>query len=257
MDGSGWTGGAVTARATCVLAPNPGPLTLEGTNTWVLAEPGARSAVVVDPGELDPVHHGAVLAELAGRGLVCALVLVTHHHADHAGGLDAFRAAAGGPAVLRFPAALDGQDLDVDDLALRVLRTPGHTADSLCVQVPGDRAVLTGDTLLGRGSTVVGHPDGDVGAYLASLERLLALPEPAVLLPGHGPARTDARAALRTQLEHRRDRLGQVRAAAAAGAGTLAQVVAAVHPGLDERLVPAAERSVRAQLLHLGVDLPG
>jgi len=252
----GWAGGPVTARASCVLAPNPGPMTLDGTNTWVLAEPGARRGVVVDPGEDDPRHRAAVLAQLERRGLTCALVVVTHHHADHAGGLDAFAAAAGSPAVLRVPGARDGQDVEVDGLALQVLTTPGHTADSLCVRVPADGALLTGDTLLGRGSTVVGSPDGDVGAYLTSLERLLALPGVAVLLPGHGPARPDAEVALRTQLEHRRERLAQVRAAVA-GASSVADVVDAVHGDLDERLRPAAARSVRAQLAHLGVDLPG
>ncbi|NAZ82751.1 MBL fold metallo-hydrolase [Kineococcus sp. R8] len=242
-------------------------MTLEGTNTWLLAEPGARTAVVVDPGEDDPGHRAAVLTELARRGLACALVVVTHHHPDHAAGLAAFAAAAGSPAVLRADPAdparaldgrgLDGRDLDVDGLRLRVLHTPGHTADSLCLQLPADEALLTGDTLLGRGSTVVGHADGDVGAYLASLRRLLALPAPAVLLPGHGPARTDAQAALRTQLDHRLARLEQVRAALAAGAGTVEEVVRAVHGDLDERLVGAATSSVRAQLDHLGADPPG
>ena len=251
-----WAGGPVTPRAACVLAPNPGPMTLDGTNTWVLAEPGARSAVVVDPGEDDPGHRAAVIAELTRRELVCALVVVTHHHHDHAGGLDAFVAAAGGPDVLRVPGAGDGREVDVDGLRLRILLTPGHTADSLCVQVPADAALLIGDTLLGRGSTVVAHPDGDVDAYLASLDRLLALPAPAVLLPGHGPARTDARAALRTQREHRLARLDQVRSAVAGGAATVGQIVRAVHGTLDARLVPAATSSVRAQLAHLGTDLP-
>ncbi|WP_432507090.1 MBL fold metallo-hydrolase [Kineococcus arenarius] len=250
------TGGPVTDRATRVLAPNPGPMTLEGTATWVLAEPGARTAAVVDPGPDHAGHRAAVLAELERRRLRCGLVLTTHHHDDHAGGLDAFAAAAGPARVLRAADAADGEVLEVEGLELRVLRTPGHTADSVSLLVAGEGSLLTGDTVLGRGSTVLAA-DGDLGAHLASLRRLLALEGVGVLLPGHGPERTDVRAALTAQLSHRLQRLEQVRAAVEAGAADAGAVAVAVHGPLSGPLADAALLSVRAHLRHLGVDLPG
>ncbi|WP_432483361.1 MBL fold metallo-hydrolase [Kineococcus esterisolvens] len=234
-------------------------MTLEGTNTWVLAEPGAREGVVVDPGADDAGHRAAVLGELARRGLRCALVVTTHHHDDHAGGLEAFAAGAGAPRVLRAADVGDGTALDVDGLRLRALRTPGHTADSLSLLVGGESSLLTGDTVLGRGSTALAA-DGDLGAHLSSLRRLLALAAEEgvdVLLPGHGPARTDARAALAAQLAHRLERLEQVRAAVESGAADVGAVATAVHGPLTGPLAEAARSSVRAHLTHLGVDLPG
>ncbi|WP_432497246.1 MBL fold metallo-hydrolase [Kineococcus auxinigenes] len=234
-------------------------MTLEGTATWVLAEPGARTAVVVDPGPDDAGHRAAVLDELARRRLRCALVVTTHHHDDHAGGLDAFAAQAGPVEVLRAADAADAEVLEVEGLRLRVLRTPGHTADSVSLLVAGEGSLLTGDTVLGRGSTVLAA-DGDLGAHLASLRRLLSLDAEEgvrVLLPGHGPERTDARAALTAQLSHRLQRLEQVRAAVESGAADAGAVAVAVHGPLDGPLADAALLSVRAHLRHLGVDLPG
>ena len=254
-----WRGGPVGDRATCVLQGNPSAMTLEGTNTWLLSAPGAPTAVVVDPGEDEPAHRAAVATALAGRTV--ALVVATHSHPDHVGGLDAFLAEHPAP-VLRSGADGDGADgvdgadgavHEVAGLRLRVLATPGHTADSLCVLL-GTGELLTGDTLLGRGSTVIAE-GGDLGDHLASLRRLLTL-DARVLLPGHGPARSDVAAALRTQLEHREQRLAQVRAAVDAGAPDVAAVVRAVHGPLEGRLARAAESSVRAHLRHLGVQLP-
>ncbi|WP_432498958.1 MBL fold metallo-hydrolase [Kineococcus gypseus] len=246
-----------------MLAGNRGPMTLDGTNTWVLAAPGAGEAVVVDPGPDDGAHRDAVLAHLVGRGLRCALVVTTHHHHDHAAGVGAFAAAAGSPDVLLAHDAPDDAVLTAQDLGLRVLRTPGHTADSVCLLVEEERSLLTGDTVLGRGSTVLA-PGGDLASYLSSLHRLLALDTAGplgALLPGHGPARTGARAVLQEQLEHRLERLEQVRAAVDAGAGDVDAVVGAVYGAgrgqLRGTLADAARMSVRAQLAHLGVDLPG
>lgn len=243
--------------ATLVLAPNPGPMTLDGTNSWVLRAPGAPGSVVVDPGPADPSH----LAALAEAGPIEA-VLITHGHPDHVESLDEFATlfargapvGAGSERWCRGMAPLrDGDRLDLAGLSITVLATPGHTSDSLCLLVEhegGDRAVLTGDTILGRGTTVVAWPDGDLGAYLTSLRRLSAYPGVPVL-PGHGPVLADCGAIATAYHAHREDRLTQVRSALADGARTPAEVVAAVYPGLDTMLVPAAEWTVRAALAYL------
>jgi glyoxylase-like metal-dependent hydrolase (beta-lactamase superfamily II) len=149
----------------------------------------------------------------------------------------------------------EGERISVDGVDLEVLATPGHTSDSVTLLLPADRAILTGDTVLGRGTTVVAHPDGKLADYLASLERLHALtPEPvAVVYPGHGPVLPHAREAIGYYLKHRQERLDQVRAAVAAGDKTPRQVVERVYADVDPVLWPAAEWSVSAQLEYLGV----
>ena len=224
--------------ATLVRAPNPGPMTLDGTNTWVLRALGASGCVVVDPGPDDPGHLQAVSA----YGPVESVHL-THGHDDHVGGL------------ARFLALTDARlDAPYPGLRIEHLPTPGHTADSVCYLVAtesGDEpAVLTGDTILGRGTTVVAWPDGDLGDYLASLEQLIELGNIPVL-PGHGPALASCGAAARFYLAHRRARLDQVRAAVAGGATTAQDVVALVYADVDRSLWWAAEWSVRAQLAYL------
>lgn len=228
---------------TLVRASNPGPMTLDGTNTWLLGATGAGPVIVVDPGPDDEAH----LAAVAGRAPVAA-VLVTHGHPDHVAGLERFRELSGA-VVTHLP---PDQPTELAGLRVTALATPGHTADSVCYLVAsGDqRVVLTGDTILGRGTTVVAWPDGDLGDYLASLE-LLRRWEQTPVLPGHGPPLTDCAAAASFYLAHRRARLEQVRSAMAAGAETPAEVVARVYPDVDPSLRAAAEWSVRAQLAYL------
>lgn len=259
-----WAGGAVGERATCVLAPNPGPMTLDGTNTWVLHEPGSSLALVVDPGPDDGPHLAAVLAAVQARGARVAAVLLTHGHADHSAGAARFARSVGAPVRALDPAhrigdeGLGGGDVvTAGDLTLQVVATPGHTADSLSFVLPADGALLTGDTVLGRGTTVVAHPDGRLDDYLASLEALRRLmsgrstSKMMTLLPGHGPVLADAAAAIEGYLTHRRQRLEQVRAAVAAGALEPGDVVRTVYADVDPALWPAAELSVRAQLEYL------
>jgi glyoxylase-like metal-dependent hydrolase (beta-lactamase superfamily II) len=252
-------------RARLVLAPNPGFMTLEGTNTYVLAAPGARSAVVVDAGPPDQGHLDAVLAEAERGGQRIALILLTHGHPDHSGGAPMLAEQARVPVRALDPAhrlgdeGLDeGDVIELEGLEIRVLATPGHSADSLSFVLPagtgadGDQAeaVLTGDTILGRGTTVVAHPDGRLDDYLQSLKRLRELGG-ATVLPGHGPELPSAGAAAEYYLAHREQRLEQVRAALAAGDTTPMQVVERVYADVDRVLWPAAELSVRAQLDYL------
>ena len=240
----------VTATAGVVLAPNPGPMTLEGTNTWVLRAEDSESCVVVDPGPQIEGH----LVEVARHGPV-AVVLLTHGHPDHSEGARRFAELTGAPVRALDPVHRlgdegigEGDVVAAAGLELRVLHTPGHSSDSLCFVV-GD-VVLTGDTVLGRGTTVVAHPDGVLGDYLESLRRLQELGDRTVL-PGHGPELEHAGLAAEQYLAHREQRLEQVRAALAAGATTPEQVVETVYADVDRVLWPAATLSVRAQLAYL------
>jgi glyoxylase-like metal-dependent hydrolase (beta-lactamase superfamily II) len=242
-----------------VQAPNPGPMTLDGTNTWVIG--GSASIVVVDPGPLDERHLTAV----AEAGPV-RRILLTHGHADHAEGAHRLHEMTGAPVSAvdaqwrrAGDALADGDRWDDDGLAFEVWRTPGHSADSasFVVERAGARIVLTGDTVLGRGTTLVDHPEGRLRDYFDSLERLSGLPHDVPVLPGHGPAGAPA-AVLATQyLAHRRRRLDQVRAAVAGGARTAREVVEIVYADLAPELRVAAERSAAAQLVYLDeVDDP-
>ncbi len=263
---SAWTGGTVSPRARCVLAPNGSPMTLEGTNTWVLAEPGGARSIVVDPGPLDADHLDAVLAAATEGGRSVAMVLATHRHHDHVEGAQAFAVMADAPVRAADPqfqigpgitALAEGDKIRVDGLELDVLHTPGHTSDCMTFLLPAERAILTGDMVLGRGPTVVIPPDGVLRDYFASLERFAALAGDVVdtVYPGHGPVVPDAGAAIDYYLTHRRQRLEQVRAAIDAGDVSPRQVVERVYVDVDKALWPAAEWSVKAQLIFLGVPV--
>jgi glyoxylase-like metal-dependent hydrolase (beta-lactamase superfamily II) len=255
IDGSG------TERARCVLAPNPSPMTLDGTNTWIIAEPGSASVLVVDPGPLDEGHLSrvAALAEADGERRV-ALTVLTHGHPDHSEGAARFAEMTGSPVRALDPVFRlgseglgDGDVLTGAGCELRVITTPGHSADSVSLLLSADGALLTGDTVLGRGTTVIGT-DGSLADYLRSLDALRALSESAglrVLLPGHGPLLNDPAGVLDEYIAHRATRLDEIRAALAAGARTPAEIVAIVYADVDRAVWPAAELSVRAQLDYL------
>jgi glyoxylase-like metal-dependent hydrolase (beta-lactamase superfamily II) len=243
----------VTPSAGVVLAPNPGPMTLDGTNTWVLRAPGSEGAVVVDPGPL----HEAHLAAVAAQGPV-ELVVLTHGHFDHSEGAARFAELTGAKVRALDPrhrlgeeGLVDGDVIEAAGLEIRVAHTPGHSSVSLCFLRPD--AVLTGDTILGRGTTVVAHPDGVLRDYLESLKRLRDLGDVTVL-PGHGPELPHAGDAAQHYLDHREQRLEQVRAALAQGATTAREVVEIVYVDVDRVLWGAAEMSVRAQLDYLAAS---
>lgn len=237
-----------------VLAPNPSPMTLEGTNTYLLGVPGAGAVVVVDPGP-DLLDHRRALDEaVAEADAEVATVVLTHHHADHAeaaGWADDWgvELRAFTPRLVPGEASAlpDGARLEVAGLTLEAVHTPGHSSDHLCLRVVETDAVLTGDHVLGRGTSVVAWPDGDMGAYLDSLARLGSLGA-SVLYPGHGPPLDDPAGTVAEYLAHRHEREQQVLDALESGAATPAEVVANVYADVDPVLHPVAERSVRAHL---------
>jgi len=261
-----WTGGSFGERACCYLAPNPGPMTLDGTNSWVLSEPGASRSVVVDPGPIEDGH----VDELDERTGDVALVLLTHRHYDHSEVAVELATRKGCPVRALDPAycfngdpLVDDELVDVDGLHLRVVTTPGHTSDSVSFVLPAERALLSGDMVLGRGTTVVAYPDGQLGPYFDSIERMRGLAasgEVDRIWPAHGPVLDDALGTLEYYLVHRRQRLGQVEAALARlgvarpdpdDEELPRRVVEIVYQDVDESLWGAAEWSVRAQLAFL------
>jgi len=249
-----------TPRATCLLAPNPSPMTLDGTNTWVIAEPGSPSAVVVDPGPDDEGHLRRVLAAAVAGDRRVASILLTHGHADHSAGAARLAELSGASVQAADPARrlgaegfADGDVVTAAGCELRVVATPGHSSDSVSLLLPADGALFTGDTVLGRGTTVIAT-DGNLGDYLRTLGQLRDLAEArevGLLLTGHGPMLADPLGTLDYYLSHRAERLDQVRSALAAGATTPAEIVAMIYTDVDPSVWPAAEWSVRAQLDYL------
>ncbi len=228
------------------VAPNPGPYTGPGTNTWIL-DAGAV-AVVIDPGPDDDGHLAAIERKLSGATV--GVVLVTHSHADHLP-LAARLAEAHGASVRRFPELGDGDVVRAGRLNVIALHTPGHSADHLCFWLAEDRAMFTGDLVLGRGSSMVTYPEGDVAAYIRSLERLEAL-KPRMLFPGHWDPVEDAMAKLVEYRLHRLEREAQVMSEVVRGGGTVNDLTRRVYgPDLSEPLVAAAEMTLRAHLQKL------
>jgi glyoxylase-like metal-dependent hydrolase (beta-lactamase superfamily II) len=243
------------ALVTRVLAPNPSMMALDGTNTYVICPPGAGEAAVVDPGPPDEAHLSEVERVLAASGADCRWILVTHHHIDHSEAALPWAARLGAQvgAAARRVAGAHGRllgpsdDVRVGGTTIEVVPTPGHCADHLAFRLETG-AMLTGDHILGRGSSVVTYPDGNLTAYLESLRRVLDL-GPSALYPGHGPHLTeDPASVVRFYLEHRELRRQQILTVLADGPADPRALVRHIYRDTPTALWPYAEQSTRAAL---------
>ncbi|MBV9929764.1 MAG: MBL fold metallo-hydrolase [Alphaproteobacteria bacterium] len=250
-----------------VLAPNPSPFTFSGTQTYIV---GTDTVAVIDPGPDDPAHVAALSA--AVRGAAVAAILCTHNHRDHSPAARALKAATGAPILGCAPLALaeegyatdeafdpdhrpdrvlaDGATVQGPGWTLETVATPGHTSNHLCFAWREAGALFSGDHVMGWSTSVVAPPDGDMAAYMASLEKLLARPEQ-LYYPTHGPAVANGHGHVRGLIAHRRARERQVLDRLDAGEGRIPAIVADLYRDVDPRLHPAAERSVLAHLIDL------
>lgn len=237
-----------------ILAPNPSPMTLEGTNTYLIGD--ARSVIVVDPGPSDDDHMASIKAAVADATV--AAVLLTHRHPDHAESAERAASmlktvvASSSPEHLDDIPVIDGEPFGSDGMFLTPIATPGHSSDHLCFLLEEEKTLFTGDHILGRGTTVVAYPDGDMGAYMASLERVRELASSVErYYPGHGPVVEDPTAVVNEYIDHRRMREGQVIDGLKAGPATPEELVSRIYADVDPVLHPIAALSVRAHLAEL------
>ena len=258
----------VTANAAVVLAPNPSYGSLEGTNSWVIRDPEDEYSIVVDPGPADEGH----LNVLQSKADKVALILLTHRHHDHADGAERFRQLTGAPVRAFDPnycsdgvePLQDGEVISVDGVTpkLKVVHTPGHTSDCVCLYVyPGEaegtpEGIITGDTIAGRHTTMISETDGDLGLYLETLAKLEEDGRGVMLLPGHGPEGEDLSAYARKYIDRRNQRLEQIREALATHGqdADINTLVDAIYDDVDPVLRGAAEQSTRVALRYLQAD---
>jgi glyoxylase-like metal-dependent hydrolase (beta-lactamase superfamily II) len=240
---------------TRVLAPNPSLMALDGTNTYIIRAPGATEAAIVDPGPADSEHFRRVESALTSLGARCRWILVTHHHIDHAEAALPWAArltatVAAGAAMVAGPDGrllADGDTVELPGTGIGVVATPGHCRDHLAFRLESG-TVLVGDHILGRGTSVITYPEGDLLAYLESLRRVHDL-GPDALYPGHGPEmRDDPSAVIEYYLAQRQFRERQILAALHGGPVGISAIVEQVYAGTDRRLLGAAEQSTRAAL---------
>ena len=250
-----------------VLARNPSPFTYTGTGTYIV---GHGEVAVIDPGPADPAHLEAVARAIAGERLT--EILITHTHMDHSPGAAPLKAMLGGRIAGCAPLALadggpradagvdagyapdrvlaDGEGVAGPGWTLRAVATPGHTSNHLCFGLEQEKALFSGDHVMGWSTSVVSPPDGDMAAYMQSLARLLDRDD-AIYYPTHGPAVTEPKRLVKGMIAHRRQRERQVLDLLADGAGTIDAMVESMYAMVDRRLWPAAGRSVLAHLIDL------
>jgi len=231
-----------------VLAPNPGVYTLEGTNTWIV---GGPPVVVIDPGPEEITH----LREVAREAGTVAAIVITHHHADHAAGVAAFAEMVLAPVYAQRPEAdqlnlHDGQVVMAGSEPITAVHTPGHTPDHTVLFASRSGALFTGDAVLGRGTSLIDPPEGDIAQYLRSLARMREL-APRTIYPGHGATVFDAVAKLDEYLAHRAQRESQVLEVLGSDARTPDELVATIYADYPEDVRPLAARSVLAHLIKL------
>jgi len=248
-------------------ADNASAYTYTGTQTYLV---GQRDVAVIDPGPDSARHVDAILSAMAGaaiRAIVC-----THTHRDHSPAAALLKAATGAPIIgcaALVPADAgdgidaaydlayapdrvlgDGESVEGDGWTLTAVATPGHTSNHLCFALPQAEALFSGDHVMGWSTSIVSPPDGDMGAYMASLDTLLGRTEN-VYYPGHGDPIDRPQRVVRGMLGHRKQREGQILRRLALGPATIEDLVAAMYAGLDEKLRGAAARSVLAHLIDL------
>jgi len=248
-------------------APNPSPYTSTGTQSYIV---GTQDVAVIDPGPVDAAHLAALLRAIGERPL--RAIVCTHTHRDHSPGAVPLKAATGAPIVGCAALALDdsgtradasfdrgyspdgvlgdGDTVGGEGWTLRAVATPGHTSNHLAFAMPETRALFSGDHVMGWSTSIVSPPDGSMGAYMASLEKLLGRDD-RVYYPGHGPAVENPQRLVRGMLGHRKQREGQVLRLLRNGAAPLETLVDAMYVGIDPRLKGAAARSVLAHLIDL------
>jgi glyoxylase-like metal-dependent hydrolase (beta-lactamase superfamily II) len=253
-----------------VLAPNPSPYTFTGTQTYVVGDPKGPDCAVIDPGPDEPDHIAAILAAVAGRRILA--IMCTHTHRDHSPAAAPLAAATGAPIVGCAPLVLkvagprsdeafdptyapdrvleDGEGMRGTGWTLTAIATPGHTSNHLCFALEESGALFTGDHVMGWSTSVVIPPDGDMGDYMASLEKLLAR-EDRVYHSAHGAAIEKPRQLVRGMIGHRRQRENQILRLLGEQPRAASGFIPDMYKGLDPRLVPAAEMSVTAHLLDL------
>ena len=240
----------IAPRLRRVVAPNPGPMTYRGTNTWLVE--GDDGITVIDPGPDDAAHMAALLAAAAGR---VTRILLTHTHPDHLGATAALREATGAPVHGWGAPWQAGFTPDIalahgDSVAgLTALHTPGHASDHLCFAWD-QCGLFSGDHVMSWNTSIVSPPDGDMAAYMASLRLLLERGDP-VFYCGHGPVLPNPQSLMRAMLNHRNLREAAILSVVTEGAHQPGAIVDRLYADLEPRIKPAAERTVLAHLLKL------
>jgi glyoxylase-like metal-dependent hydrolase (beta-lactamase superfamily II) len=231
-----------------VIAPNPGPYTGPGTNTWIVE--AGPVLVVIDPGPDDESHLAAINTQIGSATV--GVVLVTHSHPDHLP-LAERLAASHHASVQRYPELEDQDVVRAGTLNVTAIYTPGHCADHLSFWLADDRVLFTGDLILGSGSSMVTYPEGNVADYLRSLDKVASL-NPRMLFPGHWDPVEDAMGKIAEYRKHRLEREAQVLAEVRRGRGTAPELTRRVYGDIGDKLLFAAEMTMRAHLRKLVDD---